>query len=328
MNSRCSIIIPTLNRRDRLLRTLRVVQAQDHDDLEIVVSDDGSTDGTAEAVAGLGDDRVRVIEHDRRSGPASARNRGIAASTGRYVAFLDDDDLWVPRKLSAQIEEMAEVGRRWIYCNSVIVDDELRYLGRDRGRPHSAFEQLILMGNQVPGGCSSVVVERSLLDKVGWFDPDLWMFADWELWIRLAEAEPPAKWPAAGVLYVVHPEQMSMDTTTSRGELESVRSKHRAAMVERGAWDPDHPYDPLDSWILRQLWLSGRWFGAVRYMTRDPSLATLMGDLKETIKLALELMAARHQPNLLPDESEAFAQVRALVDDKVTPSRCPHTLES
>jgi glycosyltransferase involved in cell wall biosynthesis len=321
MNAPCSIIIPTLNRRDRLLRTLRVVRAQHHDDLEIIVSDDGSTDGTADAVAGLGDDRIRVIEHDRWSGVANARNRGIAAATGRYVAFLDDDDLWVPQKLSAQIEEMAETGRRWVYCNSVLVDDELRYLGRDRGRPHSAFEQLILMGNQVPGGCSSVVAERSLLDQVGWFDPELSMFADWDLWIRLTEAGPPAKWPAAGVLYVVHPEQMSMDTTKSGGELQSVRSKHRAAMVERGAWDPDYPYDPLDSWILRQLWLSGRWFGAVRYMTRDPSLATLKGDLKETVKLALERRAARHQANLLPDESEALTQVRALVGDRVTSGR-------
>lgn len=97
-----SVVIPTHNRAGLLLEALRSVLVQIPPDAEVIVVDDGSTDGTAEALAALGEregDRLRTIRQDRR-GVAGARNTGIRAACGRRLAFLDDDDLWTPDHLA------------------------------------------------------------------------------------------------------------------------------------------------------------------------------------------------------------------------------------
>ena len=99
-----SVVIPTRDRSRLLGLTLHSVLWQRGVVVVVVVVDDGSTDDTAQTVAGLADPRVRLVRHDTAQGVSAARNRGITEAHGRWVAFLDDDDLWAPDKLACQLQ--------------------------------------------------------------------------------------------------------------------------------------------------------------------------------------------------------------------------------
>src|SRR5947209_3023883 len=98
-----TVVIPTHNRRARLAVTLRTALEQVDVDHEVVVIDEASSDGTADFLAAVHDRRVRVVRHEPAQGLPAARNAGIAVAQGRWVAFLDDDDLWAPDKLASQL---------------------------------------------------------------------------------------------------------------------------------------------------------------------------------------------------------------------------------
>src|ERR687898_2985729 len=91
-----SVVVPTHDRPRLLMQTLGSILRQQAVDFEVIVVDDGSRDGTAEVVSWLGDARVRLLRHDRSKGVSAARNTGIAAAHGEWLAFCDDDDLWAP----------------------------------------------------------------------------------------------------------------------------------------------------------------------------------------------------------------------------------------
>src|SRR6056297_1399486 len=118
-----SVIVPTYNRADSLPRTIDSVLAQTHDDLELVVVDDASTDDTETVVERYEDDRVTYLEHATNRGGSAARNTGIRASDGDYVAFLDSDDEWHPEKLERQVRELESRSEEWVaaYCGVEMV---------------------------------------------------------------------------------------------------------------------------------------------------------------------------------------------------------------
>src|SRR4029078_7896567 len=89
----------------------------------VVVVDDGSTDGTAASIETLGDHRGRVVQRQTPRGPAAARNAGAASARADWIAFLDDDDLWSPRKLRAQLDAAAAASAGWAYAAAVVVDE-------------------------------------------------------------------------------------------------------------------------------------------------------------------------------------------------------------
>jgi glycosyltransferase involved in cell wall biosynthesis len=185
-----SVVIPTYNRKDLLSEAIASVQSQTFHDYEILVIDHGSTDGTSAWVRNTYADAVRLIQLDFCPLPACPRNRGIQEARGEYVAFLDSDDLWLPSKLTLQMEAFAkhrEAG--WSYGMA-----ERFGLGIAKPTADIARWQLqsgwvldaFLMGNFL-ASCT-VVVKKSILDDVGGFDtsPDLRSTEDYELWIRLA----------------------------------------------------------------------------------------------------------------------------------------------
>lgn len=98
-----SIVIPTYNRARFLGRLVRSVLNQTYKNFEVIVADDASTDDTAEIIKTFKDDRIRYIRHESNAGAAAARNTGIKASRGEYVAFQDSDDEWLPEKLEKQM---------------------------------------------------------------------------------------------------------------------------------------------------------------------------------------------------------------------------------
>ncbi|MFO7573290.1 MAG: glycosyltransferase family 2 protein [Gaiellaceae bacterium] len=204
-----SVVIPTRDRWELLSRTaLRSALGQEDVEHEVIVVDDGSSDGTAERLAELDEPRLRVVRHEQGKGVAQARNAGIAAARGEWVAFLDDDDLWSPRKLRLQIDAAQAASAVFVFAGSVWVDDELRFLHGHALPDPAALAPALLRWNVVWGGCSNVIARTDLLRELGGFDEELFQLSDWDLWIRLALAGPAAAVDDVLVALVMHRESM------------------------------------------------------------------------------------------------------------------------
>ena len=188
-----TVVIPT---RDRvgLLTSHAVPSAlsQEEVSVEVIVVDDGSLDDTTAAVRAIGDGRLTILRHEKSRGVSAARNTGIAAARGEWVAFLDDDDLWSPRKLRRQLDAAEAAGARWVYAASFVVDEQTRPLYSHPLPAAAAIASELEHGNVVPAGPSNVMVRADLLRAVGEFDVTLAQGEDWDVWLRLAKTEPPA----------------------------------------------------------------------------------------------------------------------------------------
>lgn len=137
-----TVVIPT---RDRWAifsgAALPAALGQENINLEVVVVDDGSADGTADRLPALDDPRLRVLRHERSLGVARARNAGIEAARGEWIAFLDDDDIWSPRKLQTQIDAGTAAGGAFVYAGVLFLDERKRFLfGHAPPDPESSSE--------------------------------------------------------------------------------------------------------------------------------------------------------------------------------------------
>jgi glycosyltransferase involved in cell wall biosynthesis len=183
-----SVVIPTHNRARVVGRAIRSALAQTYQALEVIVVDDGSTDNTTEVVNGIRDERVRYIRHDRNLGGGAARNTGIGAANGQYVAFLDSDDEWMPQKLWRQIHVLEEAGPSLgAVCTGFVAVDGRGDVRRTRiPRPRDMERDELLAGNRV-GTASTVLARRALLEAIGGFDTSLTSCQDWDMYLRLAD---------------------------------------------------------------------------------------------------------------------------------------------
>jgi glycosyltransferase involved in cell wall biosynthesis len=118
--SRVSVIIPTFNRMEMLADTIRTVEAQSYPNIEIIVVDDGSTDGTRERFERLPN---IVYRHQENAGPSAARNKGIKQATGKYLAFLDSDDRWYPDFLAVCVRELESTQAGFAFANWNVIDE-------------------------------------------------------------------------------------------------------------------------------------------------------------------------------------------------------------
>jgi len=224
-----SVIIPTRNRCQLLELTLRSVFEQRNVAFEVIVVDDGSTDGTCQLLQRLGD-RVRVVRHERPGGVSAARNHGIAEARGRWVAFLDDDDLWAPDKLAYQVEALRVSGRQWAYAGAVDMTTSHRVLSGEVPAPPERVVNELLVRNMIPAGASNVIVLKDWLPPPPVFDGSLFHSADWDLWIRLARQGPPAYVPKPLVAYRFHPGSASLDLPGMFAETDEIERRHGAVV--------------------------------------------------------------------------------------------------
>jgi glycosyltransferase involved in cell wall biosynthesis len=227
-----SVILPTMDRWPLLSRALASVLAQEDVDLEVIVVDDGSSDGTPTRLGGIDDPRLHVVAHEANRGVAHARNRGIADARGEWVAFLDDDDFWAPTCLREHLRSIADAGAGWGYGAAISV-------GPDRPSrvmmpaPPEELEMGLLQHNLV-GPPSTATVRRDVLQKVGGFDERLSVIADWDLWVRLSRCAPAALCEDPLVAYWDHPDGMHRQSRAQLGdEIEVLGEKYARLMPTR-----------------------------------------------------------------------------------------------
>ncbi len=204
MRPTVSVVIPAYNAKRFLKDALDSALRQSHPPTEVLVIDDGSSDGTGLLAASVtGIRRIR----QPNAGVSAARNRGIEEATGRFIAFLDADDVWEPNKLATQLEELSE---DQFACSARTETNERPDPTRivQGIRRVSLLESLLFEGNVV-GTPSSVIAPRSALLAAGGFDPRLSMCADWDMWIRLALRVSSRYSEEPMVRYRVHGESMS-----------------------------------------------------------------------------------------------------------------------
>ena len=115
-NPLVSVIIPVYNREDMIDDAVKSVLASTYEDIEVIVVDDGSADGSVDVVRRINDERVLLLEYGENKGQSFAKNYGVSHSKGQYIAFCDSDDEWDPEKLSKQMERLISEGGRVVYC--------------------------------------------------------------------------------------------------------------------------------------------------------------------------------------------------------------------
>jgi len=204
MSSLVSVIIPTYNRAAVVARAITSVLAQDHAPIEIIVVDDASTDDTQRVVEGLGDARIRYIARSENRGAAAARNTGIRAARGAFIAFLDSDDEYLPGRLSAQVRafEALDAATGLVFVNYCEI-------GKDRTVrfPPEVKSGYVELGRDFPASIccnppSAWMVRRSCFETAGLFDEGLWTMEDLDMFARLVRKAP--AYYLAGILLYKH----------------------------------------------------------------------------------------------------------------------------
>jgi glycosyltransferase involved in cell wall biosynthesis len=187
-----SIIIPAFMLEKYIKETIDSVLWQTFQDFEIIVVDDGSTDGTGEKVLEYKDPRIKYHYQKNSGRPACPRNKGISLSKGDYLAFVDGDDIWLPQKLERQIEcfkRNNDLG--FVFTNAIMfnAEGEIGIFNKRRIESGYIFKDLFMRAFIIN---SSVMASRRCLEDVGGFDeePSVRAIEDYDLWLRISYKYP------------------------------------------------------------------------------------------------------------------------------------------
>ena len=184
-----SVIMPTYNRAEFLRSAIESVLKQTFKDLEIIVSDDKSTDHTRELVKSFKDRRIKYMLNNSKRGPSATRNTAILASEGEYIAFLDDDDEWLPDKLQRQVEVLDKSPSNvcGVYSNRFFIEKKtgkiISVIPKTEEVKGNLLYQLAIKS---PIHTSTVVIRKLCLDEIGLFDETISYMEDRDMWIRLS----------------------------------------------------------------------------------------------------------------------------------------------
>ena len=254
-----SIIVPTYNRADFVPAAIDSVLAQTYSPFEVVVIDDASIDDTAARMQRFASDaRISFLRNDRNVGIAPTRNRGIAASSGPYIALLDSDDVWLDRtKLEAQVARMvADPECALIGTDATVIDRDGRVTGSIRNMTSdAAIRRTLFVKNQFV--TSSVMIRRAALDAVGVFDEAFgMMMEDYELWLRIARRFRVANLRAPMTGYRIHTGNITRGNhQASHDAFDRLYEKYRDS----------YPF----AWILRvKMWRERRALGRLQGRVR------------------------------------------------------------
>jgi len=230
-----SIVVPTRNRAAMLQRAIASVAGQTFADFELIVVDDASTDDTLQQLAVHPESRLRVLCSPCPGGAPRARNRGVAAARGRFLAFLDDDDEWLPQKLERQLEVFARGSARLglVHGGSTVVSSATgRVVHTVVPTPGLAVRAGDFLG-EISFTTSVVLVRRQCLEEVGVFDEALAGSQDRDLWIRLAGACDFDAVPEVLVRRYIHGAQITTSLPAKIRAKQQIISKYRRELRAR-----------------------------------------------------------------------------------------------
>jgi glycosyltransferase involved in cell wall biosynthesis len=296
-----TVVIPTYNRRDIIGPTIAGALSQEGVDLEVVVVDDCSTDGTAERLRYVDDPRLRVLRNPGNLRQAASRNRGIAAARGSWVAFLDDDDLWSPQKIRDQLDAAERAGADLAYSTAVVLNEHLEpiqvfYPPLPDEQPRS-----ILQSSSVPACASNALVRTARLREIGGLDERFDALADWNLFIRLMLSGPPAVLKEPHVGYVLRPASISAALLERHfTDFDLIEREFRAARHEHGA---ELNGLQFSRWLAGGLRRGGRRGDAIRAYLRGAWRYRSIGNLFRALGVSLgegAMGRARRSPELPP----------------------------
>lgn len=217
-----SVIIPTYKRAKAIFETIKSVLNQDYSDFEVLVISDGPGEDTRKVIEGFGDARIKYYEIEHSGRPAVPRNFGIDKARGEYIAFCDDDDIWLPDKLRLQMDKISEdkeIGL--VYTQCLLKNGKQERVIPHKGKQGFIFKELFLSYCFI--ATSSVLVRREIVEAVGAFDegPKLRIIEDFDLWLRAARA---CKIGFINKLLVVHKEN---ENSISKGNWGHGRRQYR-----------------------------------------------------------------------------------------------------
>lgn len=276
-----SVIIPTYNRADFLREAIESVLAQTFTDFELIVVDDGSTDGTQELAASY-KGMVRYIRQTNK-GPSAARNNGIKNALGRYIAFLDSDDIWLPEMLAKQFSLSLKKPAAGLTATGYGLINS----------GHPLTETVIMNEDELADArngnlyknffaTSSVMVKKRCFETVGMFNENLHFAEDWDMWIRILQRYSFAYLPETLMHYRVHAAKISstslqenmkswqrvIEMHSSNGNIlnDSILKRKRTSWLYLNQACAQRGHDPalektfmLESILAWPLWFPGRY---------------------------------------------------------------------
>ena len=253
LKAKLSVVLPTYNRAALLGRSIASVLGQSFEDFELVVVDDGSTDGTAALLTGLDDPRIVVCRLETNQGYARALNAGVARARSPLIAFQDSDDVWRADKLETQFRLMQLAAPDVAVVYSAFT--RLGPGGEEALFPpawveHRAggLDHELLKGNFI--GASTAVVRREVFLELGGFDPEMPCLQDWDFWLRLGARYRFAYCPER--LATVHVTPASLNQSgplLSARALEHILSEHAAAFERHRGIMAKHEHS-VGHWLM------------------------------------------------------------------------------
>jgi glycosyltransferase involved in cell wall biosynthesis len=246
-----SVIIPTYNRSALLRKTIQSVLSQTFQDYEIIVVNNSSTDDSVEMIRSLKDPRIRVFEISNGGVIAKSRNLGLRNAQGKYIAFLDDDDMWVPEKLEKQAAYLDKHPEYQMVYSEVwrIDENDVRkeLMPINRKTKEGDLSEELLKGNFIPQ--LTVMIRRELLETVGFLneDPGLRTIEDYEYWLRVGLMYKIGFINEPLGLYRVHSSGMSKSVAEAM-----LTQKVLGGVIKR---DPNTPYKEKINDMVHRLYI-------------------------------------------------------------------------
>lgn len=234
-----SIVIPAFNRANTLRAAVDSVLTQTFEDFELLIVNDGSQDATMAIAADISDPRIRLLENPHNMGAGAARNTGIRAARGTWIAFQDSDDEWLPHKLERQMARLTAPGADFVaaYCGMLVIGTvALVKKATPTVRPHIDYlpaidthqvegdlRQTLLAGNLI--STQTLIARRDMLERIGGFDETLPAVEDWDCALRLAQL--------GDIACVDEPLVLQRFSTNSLSHQLFQRLKARNAIIEK-----------------------------------------------------------------------------------------------
>jgi len=331
-----SVIIPVYNGERTIRETIESVCNQTLSDWELIVINDGSQDKTLDAIFGIQDPRLKVFSYPN-AGQAASRNRGLAFASGKYISFLDADDLWTPNKLELQLKALQENPQAAAaYSWTDIIDESSQFLRRGSYITVNGdvYANMLLM-NFLENG-SNALVRRDAIDEIGNFGELLPPAEDWDFWLRVAARYDFVAVPVPQILYRVSANSQSTNIWRMEAACEQVIQKAFAQAPGSLQYLKKYTVGNIYKYLIfkalegppkrKRSWTAARWLWLATI--NEPSLLRRQVLFKVFVKiLAIALLSPQQAEAFFHKFNNLFNTTTLLGTLKINPNNLEDLLE-